>query len=93
VSGRKSGFNGWNDDRICVEQSRSEMDINGRYLHALTRVRVGPARIADSQADPSALALLFVFQLNHFSIPKDVNAHFPPDLVGASSSYPCGLMP
>jgi len=41
VSGRKRWFYGWNHDRVCVEQSRSKMDINGRYMHALTRLRVG----------------------------------------------------
>ena len=54
----------------------SAPDINGRYMHVLTPVRVGPVRIADSQADPSVLALLLL-QLYHFSIRKDVNAHFP----------------
>jgi hypothetical protein len=57
--------------------ARSKTDINRRYMHAFTHVRVGPVRIADSQAELSVVALFFVFQLYHFSIRKDVNAHFP----------------
>ena len=47
---------------------------------------IGPARIADSQAELSGLALFLVFQLYRFSIRKDVNANFPARLACASSS-------
>jgi hypothetical protein len=36
--------------RLC-RQARSKTGMNRRYMHVFTHVRVGPVRIADSQAE------------------------------------------
>jgi hypothetical protein len=67
----------WKHNRVYVDKVVPRRVSTRGYMHALTHVRVGPVRIADYQAELSVLALFFVFQLYHFSIRKDVNAHFP----------------